>query len=670
MGLFNRKDRTSDDRYEGRKGRSGSAYDDRDDYDYRSSRDDRSRVYRDASEIERRRRSRTTDRTDTDMYGSRRSYGRSPRDLDDYDEIDRQIDRRYGRDTDDSGSRESGLRDSNLRKADRRDSGRGNSAGKRKKADPDRSPLTREELSRKKERNKRMAVKVAIFVVLLVVAVGLAGILYVQAMLGKIGRVNESLPWVSASDETFEADTSEADTIDASDVDLDTSGIEVMKDDDVKNILLIGQDQRSDETSRARSDTMIICSINTETHKVILSSLMRDMYVAIPGYSANKINASYAFGGMELLDQTIEKNFGVPIDGNVEVNLDGFIEALSVVGNLNIELNEEEAEYINSHNYYGTADDQWQFDQDWTLHEGMNEMTPSQCLAYSRIRYVGNSDWERTQRQRTVIMTAFKKVMEEKNLGKIIALCNKIFPYLSTDMDNSELLSYIKTIVTENMTDIEDYRIPVDGSWDSQVIKGMSCLVPNLTYNSSMLKHYIYGTDVDEASKDSGEYTTDKADESSDDKKSTDGSSTAKKDKSTSTKTAEPIQAKPSDSGSQTTNQNTGNNGGNAGANTQNTGNTGSTQTGQNTGTPEPSNGTAVTPPANNGGTDGGGNQTPANNETTQEGGGTAGAGAAQGETGGGSTTTPGTNTGSSTSGGTTYGSDGTVTGGTQENAG
>ncbi|MEE0956039.1 MAG: LCP family protein [Eubacterium sp.] len=650
MGIFNRQKRDRDDRYEEDRDRRYS----RDDYDRDShssdsydrdtrSRDDRGRVYRDAKDIENRRRAKTTDRTDADLYG-RKTRARSQRDFADHDEIDRQIDRRYGRESYD------------------RD---------RRMSDADRSPLTREEMNRKKAGKKRLVVKIAVFVVLLVVAIGLGAILYVQAMLGKIGRVNETLPWVSVSDETFEKDTSEADTIDASDIDLDTSDIELMKDNDVKNILLIGQDQRSDEKSRARSDTMIICSINTKNHKVILSSLMRDMYVNIPGYSANKINASYAFGGMELLDETIEKNFGVPIDGNVEVNLDGFIEAMTVVGNLNIELNAEEAEYINSHNYYGTSDDEWQFDQDWTLHEGMNEMTPSQVLAYSRIRYVGNSDWERTQRQRTVIMTAFKKVMEEKDLGKILELCDKIFPYLSTDMDDKEILSYVKTIVTEDMSTIDDYRIPVDGSWDSEVIRGMSCLVPNLTYNSSMLKHYIYDTAIDEDSKDSGEYTTDQADDSERESsvKETETMNSANTTKTAAgTRTSESTQTRTPAAGQNTANggnaanaggANTGNAGGannaSAGntANAANTSNTGA-QNGE-TAVAEYSGAAAETGTENVSTTDpaaSGGTTTPGASETP----GTAGGGTVQPNSGSSSSGT------SSASSATTYGANGVVT--------
>lgn len=346
---------------------------------------------------------------------------------------------------------------------------------------------------RYKKKKTYSAVRRLFFLIALLVTLTIAAFLYIQATLNKIGRISDNTPWISASDETFEKDTSAEDTLKASEVDLNLDDIELMKSDDVKNILLIGQDQRSGETARARSDSMIVCSINMKTHKIILSSLMRDLYVSIPGYSDNKINAAYAFGGMELLNQTIQNNFGIHIDGNVEVNLDGFIDALTKVGDLDIELTEEEADYINSHNYYGTSDDQWQFDQDWTLHEGLNTMTPSQVLAYSRVRYIGNSDWDRTKRQRKVVTTAFRKVMKSGSLPEIISLANHIFPCISTDMNNGEMLSIIKTIVTEKLDALEDHQIPVDGTWESEIIEGMDVLLPDLSANSMRLQQYIYG---------------------------------------------------------------------------------------------------------------------------------------------------------------------------------
>ena len=79
------------------------------------------------------------------------------------------------------------------------------------------------------------------------------------------------------------------------------------------------QDRREDET-RARSDSMILCTFHKSEKKLTMTSFLRDTYVKIPGYGQNRINVAYAAGGMSLLNKTLENNFGVHIDGNVEVD--------------------------------------------------------------------------------------------------------------------------------------------------------------------------------------------------------------------------------------------------------------------------------------------------------------------------------------------------------------
>ena len=164
----------------------------------------------------------------------------------------------------------------------------------------------------------------------------------------------------------------------------------------VVNVLLIGQDARDGESGQ-RTDSIILLSINTAKNKVAMTSIMRDTYVDIPGYGGDRINAAYVYGGIDLLDQTIEENFGITIDGNAMVDFDGFLEAMTAVGDMKMTLTAEEAEYMNANPGFGSNNDA--SDEVWDLHEGENTLTPSQLLAYSRIRYVGNSDWERTDRE-------------------------------------------------------------------------------------------------------------------------------------------------------------------------------------------------------------------------------------------------------------------------------
>ena len=87
----------------------------------------------------------------------------------------------------------------------------------------------------------------------------------------------------------------------------------VLFDKNVMNILLIGYDSK-DADDRGRSDTNILVSINQETKEIIMTSIMRDCYVVIPGHKNNRINAAYAFGGGSLLIETVEKNFQISVN--------------------------------------------------------------------------------------------------------------------------------------------------------------------------------------------------------------------------------------------------------------------------------------------------------------------------------------------------------------------
>ena len=203
------------------------------------------------------------------------------------------------------------------------------------------------------KKKKSTASKVVISLVAVIAIVGLIGWLLISGKLNLIERIgNEHC--IDKNEETFEqGENNGGEAINANEVDLNGEDIDTFKASDVKNILLIGYDLNADN-SRGRSDTMIICSVNTKTKDIKLTSLMRDMYVQIPGYSNNRLNAAYIFGGMSLLDEVIEKNFGIHIDGNVAVYFESFIEAMTAVGNLEISLTKKEANYLNTEPTYSS----------------------------------------------------------------------------------------------------------------------------------------------------------------------------------------------------------------------------------------------------------------------------------------------------------------------------
>ena len=263
--------------------------------------------------------------------------------------------------------------------------------------------------------------------------------------------------------------------------DLHDEEIKVISDPNVTNILLIGSDSRT-SSFRGRADTIIICSINSKTNKITLVSILRDTYVKIPGYKSNKINTSYAYGGMKLLDKTIEQNLGVHIDYNVVLNFQGFANSMAQVGRLDISLTKAEANYLNKKA------------PSWNLKEGVNSLTPAQALAYARIRKLKGNDWGRTERQRKVIMAAFNKY-KSAGLSKVLSLLNNVTPYMKTDMSNGQMVNYVKSVFTNGMSIGKTYAMPTGGDYKSTYIRRMAVLVPNLGNMSKKLHKYLYGVE-------------------------------------------------------------------------------------------------------------------------------------------------------------------------------
>ena len=270
-------------------------------------------------------------------------------------------------------------------------------------------------------------------------------------------------------------------------IDTEASGRAMSMKGSVINVLLIGQDAREGETGQ-RSDSMILISVNPSKNTVAMTSIMRDTYVQIPGHGGNRINAAYAFGGIDLLDQTIEENFGVKIDGNAMVDFEGFLEAMTAVGDLDMELTAEEAAYMNANPGFGSNNDA--SDEVWNLTAGKNTLTPSQLLAFSRIRHVGNSDWDRTERQRRVISGVVGKVKH----GHLISgykTASKAAPSITTDVKTLGTLRIAFALMTSG--GMNSHIIPAEGTYYGDSINGMSVLVPDIEKNKECLQRYING---------------------------------------------------------------------------------------------------------------------------------------------------------------------------------
>lgn len=251
------------------------------------------------------------------------------------------------------------------------------------------------------------------------------------------------------------------DVIAPEDVTWNGDMFEAINNDGLLNILLIGQDRRPDE-GRQRSDCMILCSLNPETKELSMISFLRDLYVQIPGHSDNRLNAAYVYGGFDLIKETLEHNFGVAVDGCLEVDFDSFEQIVDILGGVEIELTSAEAEIVGS----GAT-------------EGLCHLNGAQALTYTRIRKI-DSDFQRTARQRTLLNAVFSK-MKGCTVTELMTLVSEILPLMTTDMTDEELMSFAFNLASSlSELRIENYGVPSSGNYQNATINGMAVLVPDL----------------------------------------------------------------------------------------------------------------------------------------------------------------------------------------------
>jgi LCP family protein required for cell wall assembly len=264
-----------------------------------------------------------------------------------------------------------------------------------------------------------------------------------------------------------------------------------MKEDGVVNILLIGNDSRENGED-GRSDAMILLSISSRTKKIYMTSLLRDMYVDIPGHDGNRLNAAYSFGGAELLMETVEKNLGITVNRYVLVNFEAFANLVDAVGGVDLELSSAEIEWVNAYlNEYNLLTDK-EFGTDYmdTSVEGLVHLNGPQALAYSRNRYIG-TDFGRTERQRKVLTEVFHSLPKAVLLhpGKLV---DGLMPNLTTNLTQWECYRLSLMAPAILTYDIEQQSIPLEGTYKDATVRGMAVLEVDFDTNKEYLQEMLY----------------------------------------------------------------------------------------------------------------------------------------------------------------------------------
>ncbi len=307
------------------------------------------------------------------------------------------------------------------------------------------------------------AIRITSIVLSILLLIGGSGLLYYYSVLN-------SLKFVDISDNnSTKATSSTLPTYDGTFSKSQLSNDELLEDSKVLNVMLFGEDNAKGEKF-GRSDSMIMLSIDNRHKKLKMTSFQRDSYVYVDGYGYDKLTNAYAYGGPKLTIQTIESNFGVKVDRYAVVDYASFIDIIDVLGGIDLELTQDEIDYINYQLYKNK-----QSDTRTTITDapGKVHLTGQQALWYARNRGLDSSeegigiagdDWDRTSRQRKLLETMFND-MKDADLTQIISIVGKVGPLVTTNLKKDEITALVSHSMTYLTYSVEQYTVPEEGQW-------------------------------------------------------------------------------------------------------------------------------------------------------------------------------------------------------------
>ena len=302
------------------------------------------------------------------------------------------------------------------------------------------------------------------------------------------------------------------DTVDPKKLDLNEN-----LPDHVVNILLVGIDGRTadmdSKNSTQHGDVQIIVSINQKDGSIKLTSVLRDLYVTIPGYkSKNRINVAYSRGGGQLAMRTMNKLLELNIEHYVVINFYGLASIIDSLGGVDIELTKAEAgainTYIKKNLKKGGYDNQEKgyVRQDLEKKNGVQHLDGIQAVMYARLRSIDN-DFKRSERQRHLLEVLLGQVLEGGlDLDKLLTLMETCLPYAETNLSAMDMVKLAMGVLQSGIMDklssgaplLEQNRVPMDETWKYDTTSGGASVVTFRTAkrhqeNIEGIHKFIYG---------------------------------------------------------------------------------------------------------------------------------------------------------------------------------
>ncbi len=212
------------------------------------------------------------------------------------------------------------------------------------------------------------------------------------------------------------------------------------------NILLVGYDSYINGPPRA--DTIILASIDLRTKEIGLLSIPRDTRVNIPGHGMNRINASHAFGGVELTASTLEDYLDVPIEYYVETDFHGFAGIIDAIGGVEINI-KEPLQYVDKAG--GVYID---------LPAGNQHLDGEDALQYVRYRESVKGDIGRVERQQKFMKAMMKRIMNPDIVIKLPSIYNETQKAINTNIPVQDITPFVRLIKDINLNMIETVMLP------------------------------------------------------------------------------------------------------------------------------------------------------------------------------------------------------------------
>lgn len=281
------------------------------------------------------------------------------------------------------------------------------------------------------------------------------------------------------------------------DVDVDKDNISINPEvatqlDNYTNIAVLGTDARIKEEDNARSDAIIVASINKETNEVKMFSVYRDTLLDVGDQGLDKITHAYFYGGAEQTLYALNKNLDLNIDKVVVINWKTVADTIDAVGGIEIDVQDSEIEELNK--YIPETARNVDGPDDKITEAGRQTLNGVQAVTYSRIRKDAvTGDYRRNERMKIVFSGTFKKLKSSGYIS-MFHVTRKVLPEVGTNLSAAELMKMMLKFKSYDMTD-STTGFPYDvGSWTGMAGAGYAWYGPpvNLTNNVSKLHEQFF----------------------------------------------------------------------------------------------------------------------------------------------------------------------------------